>query len=177
MISEEKYEFLKQLQGEFQAFYLLLRTKLQDEQYAQLNQLISSVRNSMYSVKSIKDIGGNITNLSRSSKDIKFDFFISNKKETEDLYQQFNAYITQHEKATFEKLQRLYNNIQNNYSSALNNFYKEAQNAPIEDIDITTVINFNRELFTLNKAMLIAVKDFLLEEKQKEDFNEIPLIP
>ena len=112
MISEEKYEFLKQLQGEFQAFYLLLRTKLQDEQYAQLNQLISSVRNAMYSVKSIKDIGSNITNLSRSSKDIKFDFFIRNKKETEDLYQQFNAYITHHEKATFGKLQSLYKNIQ-----------------------------------------------------------------
>ena len=175
--SEEKYEFLKQLQGELQAFYLLLRTKLQDEQYAQLHQLISSVRNSMYSVKSIKDIGSNITNLSRSSKDIKFDFFIRNKKETEDLYQEFNAYLTHHEKATFEKLQSLYNNIQNNFSSALNNFYKEAQNAPIEDIDMTTAINFNRELFTSNKAMLIAVKDFLLEEKQTRDFNEIPLIP
>lgn len=174
---EEKYGFLKQLQGELQAFYLVLRTKLQDEQYAQLSQLISSVRSSMYSVKSTKDIGSNITNLSRSSKDIKFDFFIRNKKETEDLYQQFNAHITQHEKATFEKLQVLYNNIQNNYSSALNNFYKEAQNALIEDIDMTTVINFNRELYTSNKAMLIAVKDFLLEEKQTEDFNEIPLIP
>ena len=42
---------------------------------------------------------------------------------------------------------------------------------------MTTVINFNRELYTSNKAMLIAVKDFLLEEKQTEDFNEIPLIP
>jgi len=30
---------------------------------------------------------------------------------------------------------------------------------------------------TGRKAMLIAVKDFLLEEKQPEDFNEIPLIP
>jgi phosphate:Na+ symporter len=31
---------------------------------------------------------------------------------------------------------------------------------PLEKIDITTVINFNRELFTSNKAMLMTVKAF-----------------
>ena len=42
-------------------------------------------------------------------------------------------------------------------------------------MDITTVINFNRELFTSHKAILIAVKDFLLEEKEAEKFNELPV--
>ena len=53
---DEKYEFLKLLQGELQLFYLLLRTKLKEEEYSELNQLVSSVRNSMYSVKSLNDI-------------------------------------------------------------------------------------------------------------------------
>jgi phosphate:Na+ symporter len=48
---EEKYDFLKQLQGELQVFYLELRPKLQSEQYSNLNQLISAVRSSMHSVK------------------------------------------------------------------------------------------------------------------------------
>jgi len=172
---EEKYEFLKHLQGELQAFYLSLRTKVQDEQYAQLNQLISSVRSCMHSVKSMKDVAGNITNLSRSSKDIKFNFFTNHKKETEDLYQQLNALMEQKIKTDFQKLQSIFAVIQDNYSSSLNNFYKEAQDAPIEDLDITTALNFNRELFTSNKAMLMAVKDFLLEEKEADDFNEIPV--
>ena len=172
---EEKYEFLKQLQGELQAFYLSLRTKVQDERYAQLNQLISSVRSCMHSVKSMKDVSGNINNLSRSSKDIKFNFFTHHKKETEDLYQQLNALMEQKTKPKFEKLERIFAGIQESYSFSLNNFYKEAQNAPIEDLDITTVLNFNRELFTSNKAMLMAVKDFLLEEKEADDFNEIPV--
>ena len=172
---EEKYEFLKQLQGELQAFYLLLRTKVQGERYAQLNQLISSVRSCMHSVKSMKDVAGNINNLSRSSKDIKFNFFTHHKKGTEDLYQQLNALMEQKIKANFENLKSIFAAIQENYSSSLNNFYKEAQNAPIEDLDITTALNFNRELFTSNKAMLMAVKDFLLEEKEADDFNEIPV--
>ena len=172
---DEKYEFLKQLQGELQAFYLSLRTKVQDKRYAQVNQLISSVRSCMHSVKSMKDVAGNINNLSRSSKDIKFNFFTHHKKQTEGLYQQLNVLMEQKTKPDFEKFERIFTSIQDNYSSSLNNFYKEAQDAPIEDLDITTALNFNRELFTSNKAMLMAVKDFLLEEKEAEDFNEIPV--
>lgn len=170
---EEAYVFLKELQGELQAFYLLLRNKLQDKENAQLNQLISAVRSSMFSVKGINDIGSNITNLRRSSKDIKFDFFMHHQKETEDLYRQLNALVRREKKASFEELQHIFNQIQTNYSSALNDFYDKAQNAPLEDLDITIAINFNRELFTSNKAMLMAVKDFLLEEKEAQGFNEI----
>lgn len=172
---EEKYDFLKQLQGELQGFYLKLRPKLRTEQHAEINQLISAVRSSMHSVKSVKDIGSNIADLRHSSKDIKYNFFIHHKKETETLYLQLNAFMILEKRATFENLQAIFDSIQNNYTSALNNFYTEAQNAPIEDLDITTVINFNRELFTSNKAMLMAVKDFLLQEKQAEYFNEIPV--
>ena len=114
-------------------------------------------------------------NLSRSSKDIKFNFFTHHKKGTEDLYRQLNTLMEQKTKPDFENLKTIFTGIQDNYSSSLNNFYKEAQDAPIEDLDITTALNFNRELFTSNKAMLMAVKDFLLEEKEAEDFNEIPV--
>ena len=79
----------------------------------------------------------------------------------------------QKKKADVEILKNLFNEIHINYSSSLNDFYQEAQQARIDEIDMTTVINFNRELFTSNKAMLMAVKDILLEEKQAQDFNEI----
>lgn len=170
----EKYDFLKQLQGELQAFYLSLRPKLESEQYSELNQLISAVRSSMHSVKSIKDIATNINDLRNSSKEIKYNFFIHHKKETEALYLQLGALLSLEKKASFENLQSLFDSIQQNYTEALNNFYAEAQNTSIQNIDITTVINFNRELFTSNKAMLIALKDFLLKEKQAQEFNEIP---
>lgn len=171
--SEEKYEYLKQLQGELQAFYLKLRNELHEEQLSQVNQLISSVRSSMYSVKSMKDIGNNIANLRRSSKDIKFDFFMHYKRIIEKLYVQLNEILCLAGKESLKNLQHLYNDILNNYSFALNNFYKEAQYASIEEIDITIVLNFNRELFTSNKAILMAIKDFLLKEKEATDFNEI----
>ncbi len=173
MTHEAQYEFLKQLQGELQVFYIKFRSSLQGDQNSRLSQLISAVRSSMHSVKSIKDIGPNIINLKSSSKNIKYDFFIHHKKETEDLYLKLNAFIIKENEVSFEKLHAIFDEIQKNYSSALNNFYTDAHQAPIQDIDMTTAINFNREIFTSNKAMLMAVKDFLLEEKQAEDFNEI----
>ncbi|HLP50052.1 MAG TPA: Na/Pi symporter [Chitinophagales bacterium] len=172
--AEEKYVFLKELQGELQVFYLELRARLQDAQGPQLNQYISSVRSTMYAVKCIKDIGSNISNLSNSSKDIKFNFFISHKKETEEFYLLLNRYMQQRENVDLKSLRAAYDIVLANYSSALNNFYKEATNAPVEDLDITMAINFNRELFTSNKAMLMAVKDFLLNEQEAKEFNEIP---
>lgn len=172
---EEKYEFMKQLQGELNVFYLKLREKLQDDQKAQLNQLISSARSAMYSMKCINDIRSNITNLKRSSKDIKFSFFTHNKNETENLYSQLNSLITDRKDVNFEKLKSIMNDIQNNYSNSLNNFYEEAQSTPMEDLDMTTAINFNHELFSSNKAMLMAIKDLLLNEKQAEEFNGIPV--
>lgn len=173
--AEEKYEFLKQLQGELQAFYLALRPQLAGEPNAELNQLIAAVRSCMHGVKSVTDIRSNITNLKQSSKDIKFDFFIRHKKETELLYAQLNTFIAEQKNVSFENLQSVFDRIQNNYTSALNDFYKKAQHAAIEDMDITIAINFNRELFTSNKAMLMAVKDFLLDEKEAKDFNELPV--
>jgi phosphate:Na+ symporter len=122
----------------------------------------------------VKDIGTNITNLRHSSKEIKYNFFINHKKETENLYLPLNAFLSDEKKASFEELQHIFDSIENNYSTALNDFYTEAQQAPIENLDITTIINFNRELFTSNKAMLMAVKEMVLDEKQAEFFNEIP---
>ena len=172
---EEKYQFLKELQGELHVFYLKLRTKLQDNKQVELNQMISAVRSSMHAVKSVKDIGTNILDLKNSSKDIKYNFFLHHKKEIENLYLQLNAILLQDKKTNFEELQNIFNTIQSNYSSALNNFYTEVQKTAIEDIDITTVINFNRELFTSNKAILMAIKEIVLDEKLANDFNEIPI--
>ena len=174
-ISLEKYKFLKELQGELQAFFLKLRTKLNNEQTLELNQLISAVRSSMHSVKSMKDIDSNIINLSHSSKDIKYQFFLNHKNETENLYLKLNPLLNKEKTASFEELESIIGTIQENYTTALNNFYAEAQLTTVESTDFTTVINFNRELFTANKAMLMAIKDLLLDEKNARIFNEIPI--
>lgn len=170
--AEEKYEFLKLLQGELQAFYLSLRQKLMDEQLTELNQLVSAVRHSMYSTKSMKDIKSNINNLSRSSKNAKFNLLVQRKKQTENLYQFLNSMLLTLKQRNWQKLQEAYSSIESHYHHALNDLYKDPQTILLEDMDLTTIINFNRELFSSNKAMILAIKELLLNEKQNMAFNE-----
>jgi phosphate:Na+ symporter len=89
------------------------------------------------------------------------------------LYELLYSVIEKPEKTSYDKLSTTFNEIQNNYTSALNNFYKDAQISALDGIDTTTIINFNRALFSSNKAMLIAVKDLLLNENEAESFNDL----
>lgn len=172
---DEKYEFLKLLQGELQMFYVQLEVKLKDQQSTELRQLVSSVRSAMHSVKSLKDIKSNILDLRNSSKNIKFLLFTQRKAQTEDLYKQLHTLLKGSEKLNFEKLKTIFNGIEENYSLTLAGFYKDAKSEALEGMDITTTLNFNRELFTSNKAMTMAVKDLLLETEQAEAFNDVPV--
>lgn len=172
---DEKYDFMKQLQGELQSFYLELRGKLQNGQDSQLNQLNSSIRSALYSIKCLNDIKRNIDNLQQSSKTLKFNFFVTKKTETTNLYSQLNSVLKNKKNGNFKTLEVIFKTIEKSYTQTLNEFYKQASLTPIEDIEITTIINFNREVFTSNKAMLMAIKDFIFDEKQAEEFNSIPV--
>jgi len=118
-------------------------------------------------------MNSDISNLLRSSKNIKFDFFTLRKNQTEELYKLLNIIMEKPEQISYDALHTALNDVQNNYTLALNNFYKEVQNNAIEGIDTTTIINFNRELYSSNKAMVMAVKDLLLNEKEAEVFNDV----
>lgn len=169
---EEKYEFIKLFQGELQSFYLEIRNKLSRDDYMRAERLIAVARNAMYSVKSIKDIRSNINNLKRSSKDPKFDFFQFHKTETEELYKELNQLVSQKISTGSEELGHILDKINDNYNSGLTNFYLNAEKTPVDDLDLTTAINFNRELYASNKAILMALKDFLLEDKEADNFDE-----
>lgn len=164
---EEKYEFLKQLNGELQAFYLSLRAKVQYEQSAKLSQLILAVQNCMHSIKSLKDVASNIDNLRRSSNDTKFNFFNHHKKSTEDLYRKLNAQIEQKEKPDLKEFEAILSKIQGSHNAILNDFYLNVTQTPIEDLDMTAALNFSQELSTSHRAMLKTVEYFLLEEKDR----------
>jgi phosphate:Na+ symporter len=126
----------------------------------------------MYSAKSMKDIKSNIGNLSHSSKNTKFNLLVLRKKQTETLYQFLNSISLSVEQPNWQKFQEASSTIENNYSLALSDLYRDPQTAFLEDIDLTTIINFNRELLSSNKAMILAVKELLLNEKQNLAFHE-----
>jgi phosphate:Na+ symporter len=44
----------------------------------------------------------------------------------------------------------------------------------VNETEITTMLNFNREIFTGFKSLVFAVKDFLLDKEQSKQFDDLP---
>jgi len=52
--------------------------------------------------------------------------------------------------------------------------YKESLANRVSEVGISTLINFNRELYTSFKSILFALKDYLLTSKEAEYFGAQP---
>ena len=126
----------------------------------------------MHAAKSMKDIYHNINQLSRSSKSLKFDFFLHYQLQTLDLFRKLVSWLSQLEKPSYEELLSYYTLLEKNYQDALNRFYKEASDTILDDMEITTLLNFNREGFSANRSLLMALKDLLLNASSAHDFDE-----
>lgn len=172
----EKYVYIKQLHGEILAFYILLQKTPMDKQETQrVDQLISCVRNCMYAAKSIKDGKQDTVHLQNSSNDIKFNFYLSFKEKIRILYGRLATLLMQKDTVScFEELVSIYKSVTGNYTITLQELYKESMAENVNEIEISTLINFNREMVTAFKSIIFGIKDYLLDTKQAEYFDELP---
>ena len=172
----EKYEYIKQLHGEMHGFYLKLqniaKNKIATER---LNQLIASIRNSMYAAKNIQDAQHDIELMRNSSNDIKYNFYTGSSEKLFSLYSQLQVLIkTKNGNNHFEQLNKIYLSITSGYSENIQLLYKESLSNQLNEVEISTLINFNRELYTSFKSILFAVKDYMLSTKEAEYFDAQP---
>ncbi len=153
-------------------FYLELRQHTKEGENTQLNQWVSAIRGAMHGVKSMRDIERNILNLNRSSHDLKYGVYQITRDNFEALYKSLDELLFSKDSRELDIFLKVYKHILENYYNTLNHFYSEAERMAIQEMDVTSILNYNRELFTSNKAMLMAVKDCTLQEKEAREFNE-----
>jgi len=172
----EQYDYLKLLHGEIHSYFITMnKDLLNDEERQHADQIISAVRNCMFSAKSIKDSYADIDQLRNSSSDTKFQVYHDTRREVENLHKMLMACMTRESSVSaFESIVALYNRIQDGYARELKKLYRLDQNPRLTDVDISTLINFNREFFAAYKAMVWAIKDYLLDKDQARYFAELP---
>lgn len=172
----EKYDYIKQLHGEMHGFYLqILNTSQQGKKIERLEQLVTSIRNSMYAAKSIRDARHDIEQISNSSNNVKYDFYVQSAKKSSLIYQQILKMLDEKDKVSyFEQLTSLYKTITVGYSETLQLLYKDSLASLVNETEISTLINFNREIYTSYKSILFSVKDYLLTPKDAEYFDGLP---
>ena len=52
--------------------------------------------------------------------------------------------------------------------------HKEDLRNSLTEVEFSTIINFNREIYTCEKSVIFAVKDLILTEEEAARFDELP---
>jgi len=172
----EKYAYLKQVHGEMHAYAVKFnKTGLNIDELELLDRINASIRNSMFAAKSIKDSQLDIEQFKNSSNDVKYQIYTHRREELAKFYDKIsNLLLKPKGFNAFEDMVDVYHLIQKGYTEELNNLYKEGTDFQLTDVEISTLINFNREIYNSYKAMVWAVKDFLLDKEQSQYFGELP---
>jgi len=172
----EKYIYIKQLHGEIHAFYIRLqKTSTEKPEAERIMQLIASIRNSMYAAKNISDAQHDIDQMRNSSNDIKYSFYLQSRENLLVFQRRVLSALNEGSRENHQQeLKSLYQFVTKGYTDTLQLFYKEKMISQVSEMEISTLINFNRQVFTSFKSILFGLKDYLLTSKEAEYFDSQP---
>ena len=172
----EKYVHIKHQHGEMHNYYLKLQNSTKDKSDSErLSQLIAAIRNTMYAAKSINDAQHDIEQMSNSSNDVKFNFYLQSKESLMNFCRQVQLLLNGHKQGNHvEALTVIYRTVTTGYSETLQSLYKNSLSKSVNEIEISTLINFNRELYTFFKSTIYGLKDYLLSPAEAEYFDSLP---
>ena len=171
-----KYDYIKHLHGEVQTYSIRLQNGTADkDQQSRIHQLIASFRNSMYAAKNIKDALPDMDQLKKSSNDLKFYFYLRTKKRVGNFMEQAISLLNPDPiPSNFEQLGSMYSTTQEGYNKTLRELYREGVLKNVNEVEFSTIVNFNREMYTAEKSVVFALKDYLLRGDEENYFDELP---
>lgn len=173
----ENYAQLKTLEGKMVDYYLRIQNgQLNDDESRLLNCYIYCIRNAMESAKNYKGILLNIKELENSSNDAKRNLcFILRELEQEFYTTIYQTYISSVADVSTKRqqLELYHEKNQIIYDQFLKQVYREIQNKNLSDLEISTLLNVNRESHHANEMLIEAMKDVIsptvLSEALEED--------
>jgi phosphate:Na+ symporter len=169
----EKYDLLKKAEGEMLLFYAhTQKANIENESLNRINLSLSVVRSALFATKNLKDIIPNLKGFSNSTTEIKYNRF----KDFQIGINEFNISLSQilidaKNKETILRLQNLLLKVETNYQNDVLKTYKQLSKGTLMEIDISTIFNINKEVHDSCKLLIMATKDFLLDEKEVASFN------
>lgn len=172
----EKYVMLKHIHGELHNFYVEIRHKsLNTQDIERLERLMGCSRNALYAAKSIKDGMEDIEQLSKSSNDLKYNYYVQSKNSIADFTAEARKILLNPvQEEDFEAITSLLKNVQSGYQLAVKELYSPGFAEQLNDEELSTLFNFNRETYTAFKSILFALKDLLLNDEEARQFDEMP---
>lgn len=172
----DKYEDIKQAAGEILSVYTKISSeKIEKPDFLRMNQLVSSVRNAMYSGKGIKDIRQDRKELSESTVDSTYEQYQFIKMQLRNFYLKVNEILMIKDQSfRFEELAKQMIQNGKDYEIRTSNIYSQSAQSKLNEYDASTLLNVSREVYSSCKALTISLKDYLLDASLAETFDDLP---
>ncbi len=171
------YSGIKQLEGEILEYALRLqRERLDNEESVRLGQIIPAVRNAVHAAKSLKDTHHDLDQF-RESVDDRFNAWFGKFRGAaqgffEAMHNLERAETPSHR---FEILVELKNLNESLHSKMHAEIYQEVALDALSEVQISTLLNVNRELYHSNQSLLSSLADLLLDSESAADYESIPI--
>jgi phosphate:Na+ symporter len=160
----EAYVFIKDYHGELHQFCIRMAQKGGGNNGVQVEKMMAGARSTMYACKCIKDIIPNLDELENSSKDIKYMFYNSIKKQAAELLATLQQVLLSPETSKSAGLDNWLKKLEDHYHRNIAELYQHPLAKDLEHLEIADMLNVNREVFTASKALLKGVRHLVFTE-------------
>ncbi|MGB5511187.1 MAG: hypothetical protein WBM87_05710, partial [Woeseiaceae bacterium] len=170
------YAEIKQLEGEILRHALALQGQpLEADESERLSQIIPSIRNAVQAAKSMKDVQADLE-LFRGSVNDRFNAYSDQFREAarefyEALDQLRNSDLPD---VRFEVLVQIKEKAEAVHNRMRHRIYNEVARDELSEVEISTLLNVNRELLVASQSLVAALVDALLSLDAARDFASIP---
>jgi len=171
------YDGIKRLEGEMLSYAMRLQeVRLDSDESERLGQIIVAIRSAVHASKCIKDTHQDLQSF-RETVDDRFNAWFGKFR---DVAKEFYAMLSALQAATssahrFEMLVELKSRNEEFQAALHAEIHEEVSFDRLSDLQISTLLNVNRELYLANQSLLGALADALLEPHGAADFESIPV--
>ncbi|TAH43512.1 MAG: Na/Pi cotransporter family protein [Bacteroidetes bacterium] len=161
---EEEYQKLKFLQGEI---ILYIQDSQQEKfdlaEIGRLNELLSVCREIIHGVKNIKDIRHNLIDLADSGEDEMFLLFKTLQEREAVFYSKLESVLDIQIPSTQiqSQMKSLFRNNKIEHEQVISNLFGQLHTKEISEMEVSTMLNVYREIYSSHKAFIHALSDLL----------------
>jgi phosphate:Na+ symporter len=171
------YAGIKQLEGEILGYALRLQGEpLETDEAARLGQIIPAVRNAVHAAKGLKDTRDDLRSF-RESVDDRYNAWFGNFRDSSQEFFAALDHLRDAEEPShrFESLVELKTKNEALHAKLHADIHGEVATGQLSDVEISTLLNVNRELYLSNQSLLASLADLLLEAERAAAYESLPV--
>ncbi len=171
------YDDIKQLEGEILTYAMRLQeVRIDTDDSEKLGQAIVAIRAAVHSAKSLKDTHEDLQGF-LDSVDDRFNAWHGRFRDgARDFYQSlYSLKAATSAGHRFEILVELKSKNEQLHTSLHADIHEEVSVGHLNEVQISTLLNVNRELFVSNQSLLAALADALLDAHGAADYEALPV--